>query len=108
MADSLWRHLCWCVEVCVASIRLLLCMCVRVCMERREGGGGGDVAGIEAARSTIINEINTIMTHHSLVVDLRHLMLLADVMCYQGYERLWGHVCSVWLCVCVCVCVLIM
>jgi DNA-directed RNA polymerase III subunit RPC1 len=40
--------------------------------------------GIEAARQTIVMEINSIMSHHSLLVDNRHLMLLADVMCYQG------------------------
>jgi len=40
--------------------------------------------GIEAARATIIHEINYTMKEHSINIDLRHLMLLADVMTYKG------------------------
>ena len=41
--------------------------------------------GVEAARLTIVKEIQTTMEGHGLSVDFRHLMLLADVMTFQGY-----------------------
>ncbi|XP_021734189.1 DNA-directed RNA polymerase III subunit 1-like isoform X1 [Chenopodium quinoa] len=40
--------------------------------------------GIEAARSSIIREINKVMQSHSMDVDIRHMMLLADVMTFKG------------------------
>ncbi|KMS96001.1 hypothetical protein BVRB_002940 [Beta vulgaris subsp. vulgaris] len=40
--------------------------------------------GIEAARSCIIREINKVMQSHSMDVDIRHMMLLADVMTFKG------------------------
>ncbi|KAK9755069.1 hypothetical protein RND81_01G000400 [Saponaria officinalis] len=40
--------------------------------------------GIEAARTCIIKEINKVLESHSIDVDVRHLMLLADVMTYKG------------------------
>lgn len=40
--------------------------------------------GIEAARSCIIREIKKVMDHHSMDVDIRHMMLLADVMTFKG------------------------
>ena len=40
--------------------------------------------GIEAARTTIINEIMTTMQSHGISIDNRHLMLLADLMTYRG------------------------
>ncbi|OLL24291.1 DNA-directed RNA polymerase III subunit rpc1 [Neolecta irregularis DAH-3] len=43
-----------------------------------------DVLGIEAARNSIINEINTTMTSHGMNIDPRHMMLLGDVMTYKG------------------------
>ena len=42
------------------------------------------VLGIEAARLTIIKEINTTMDGHGLTVDSRHVSLLADIMTYRG------------------------
>ena len=45
--------------------------------------------GIEAARTTIINEIQYTMVNHGMSIDRRHVMLLADLMSYK---------------VCVCVC----
>ncbi len=42
------------------------------------------VLGIEAARQTIINELTTIMDVQGLNVDIRHIMLVADVMCASG------------------------
>ncbi|TGO27463.1 hypothetical protein BPAE_0041g00130 [Botrytis paeoniae] len=41
-----------------------------------------DVLGIEAARSTIANEIATVMA--DMDIDPRHMQLLADVMTYKG------------------------
>ncbi|OLL23653.1 DNA-directed RNA polymerase III subunit rpc1 [Neolecta irregularis DAH-3] len=43
-----------------------------------------DVLRIEAARNSIINEINTTMTSHGMNIDPRHMMLLGDVMTYKG------------------------
>ncbi|XP_048503116.1 DNA-directed RNA polymerase III subunit 1 isoform X2 [Beta vulgaris subsp. vulgaris] len=40
--------------------------------------------GIEAARSCIIKEIKKVMQIHSMDVDTRHMMLLADVMTSKG------------------------
>ncbi len=39
--------------------------------------------GIEAARSTIINEIDYTMSTHGMSIDIRHVMLLADLMTYK-------------------------
>lgn len=39
--------------------------------------------GIEAARTCIIDEIEATMKSHSISVDNRHMMLLADVMTYR-------------------------
>jgi len=41
-----------------------------------------DVLGIEAARKTIIDEIDAVMG--SMDIDPRHMQLLADVMTYKG------------------------
>lgn len=41
------------------------------------------VLGIEAARTTIINEIQTTMKSHDMIIDPRHVMLLGDVMAYK-------------------------
>ncbi|WAQ96885.1 RPC1-like protein [Mya arenaria] len=40
--------------------------------------------GIEAARKTIMNEINYTMSSHGMSIDIRHVMLLADLMTYKG------------------------
>mmetsp|Transcript_29974 Transcript_29974/g.22245 ORF Transcript_29974/g.22245 Transcript_29974/m.22245 type:complete len:102 (+) Transcript_29974:711-1016(+) len=42
------------------------------------------VLGIEAARATIINEIQQTMESHSIKIDIRHLRLVADVMTFKG------------------------
>lgn len=41
------------------------------------------VLGIEAARRTIINEIQYTMSSHGMSIDPRHVMLLGDVMTYK-------------------------
>lgn len=41
------------------------------------------VLGIEAARRTIINEIQYTMQSHGMSIDPRHVMLLGDVMSYK-------------------------
>ncbi|TFF94366.1 MAG: DNA-directed RNA polymerase subunit A'' [Promethearchaeota archaeon] len=40
--------------------------------------------GIEAARSLIINEAKSVLEQQGLDVDLRHLLILADLMCNTG------------------------
>lgn len=42
------------------------------------------VLGIEAARSTIIDEIKYVMGSYEINIDNRHLMLLADYMTFMG------------------------
>lgn len=39
--------------------------------------------GIEAARQCIINEIMYTMRSHGMSIDIRHMMLLADLMTYK-------------------------
>lgn len=41
------------------------------------------VLGIEAARRTIVNEIQHTMSAHGMSIDPRHVMLLGDVMTYK-------------------------
>ncbi|MFX1312064.1 MAG: DNA-directed RNA polymerase subunit A'', partial [Promethearchaeota archaeon] len=40
--------------------------------------------GIEAARQMIIQESQKVLEQQGLDVDLRHLLILADLMCYSG------------------------
>ncbi|CCD23823.1 DNA-directed RNA polymerase III core subunit RPO31 NDAI_0C01620 [Naumovozyma dairenensis CBS 421] len=42
------------------------------------------VLGIEAARSSIVGEIDYTMSNHGMSVDPRHIQLLGDVMTYKG------------------------
>lgn len=42
------------------------------------------VLGIEAARTTIINQIQYTMSKHGMTIDRRHVMLLADTMTFKG------------------------
>ncbi|TFY74270.1 hypothetical protein EWM64_g9743 [Hericium alpestre] len=43
-----------------------------------------EILGIESARQTIINEIQFTMQSHGMSIDIRHVMLLGDVMTYKG------------------------
>ncbi|XYA00990.1 DNA-directed RNA polymerase III subunit [Meyerozyma guilliermondii] len=43
-----------------------------------------EVLGIEAARASIIGEIDYTMSKHGMSVDPRHIQLLGDVMSYKG------------------------
>ena len=43
-----------------------------------------NVLGIEAARATIIYELNYTFSGHSIQVDKRHLNLIADLMTFKG------------------------
>ena len=45
--------------------------------------------GIEAARSTIVHEIQDVMKNHGMDIDVRHVALLADVMTFRGEVRHW-------------------
>lgn len=40
--------------------------------------------GIEAARNCIIDEIKDVMGNHGMTIDIRHMMLLADLMTFRG------------------------
>ncbi|MBI3033830.1 DNA-directed RNA polymerase subunit A'' [Candidatus Woesearchaeota archaeon] len=43
-----------------------------------------EVLGIEAARHALINEVFKVIENQGLNVDIRHLMLVADTMCFNG------------------------
>ena len=49
------------------------------------------VLGIEAARAAIINEMKKVLEDSGLDVDVRHLMLVADVMTHTGTVRQIGR-----------------
>lgn len=40
-------------------------------------------ASVHACRQTIINEIVYTMVNHGMSIDSRHVMLLADLMCFK-------------------------
>lgn len=42
------------------------------------------VLGIEAARKSIINEVYRVIEAQGLNIDIRHIMLVADIMCTTG------------------------
>ncbi|MEB3845318.1 MAG: DNA-directed RNA polymerase subunit A'' [Desulfurococcales archaeon] len=50
-----------------------------------------EVLGIEAARNTIIEEILNVLKDSGLDVDLRHIMLIADLMTFTGRIRQIGR-----------------
>ncbi|MCD6403783.1 MAG: intein-containing DNA-directed RNA polymerase subunit A'', partial [Nanoarchaeota archaeon] len=45
------------------------------------------VLGIEAARNAIINEVKEVLDRQGIEVDIRHLMLIADTMTFDGKIR---------------------
>lgn len=49
------------------------------------------VLGIEAARLAIIKEIKSVLEDQGLDVDIRHIMLLADIMTWTGRVRQVGR-----------------
>jgi len=49
------------------------------------------VLGIEAARNAILEEASSTLKEQGLSVDLRHLMLVADVMTNTGVVRAIGR-----------------
>ena len=50
-----------------------------------------DVLGIEAARNSIINEAYGTLSEAGLDVDIRHIMLVADLMTNDGYVKAIGR-----------------
>jgi DNA-directed RNA polymerase subunit A" len=50
-----------------------------------------DVLGIEAARNAIIREAANTLAEQGLIVDLRHIMLVADLMTYDGTIKAVGR-----------------
>lgn len=49
------------------------------------------VFGIEAARNAIITEANNTLGEQGLTVDIRHIMLVADIMCCDGEVKQIGR-----------------
>jgi len=47
--------------------------------------------GIEAARNALINELSSTLEDQGLEVDIRYLMLVADLMCSRGYMQQIGR-----------------
>ena len=50
------------------------------------------VLGIEAARKSIVAEIVETMAAHGIQLDVRHVLLLADLMTYRGEVHTYSHV----------------
>ncbi len=50
-----------------------------------------EVLGIEAARNTILNEIRKTLEEQGLDVDVRHVMLLSDIMTFNGSVKAIGR-----------------
>ena len=50
-----------------------------------------DVLGIEAARQSIINEARKTLEEQGLTVDVRHIMLVADIMTSEGEVKSIGR-----------------
>jgi DNA-directed RNA polymerase subunit A" len=51
----------------------------------------GEVLGIEAARNAIINEAADTLREQGLTVDVRHIMLVADIMTVDGELKQIGR-----------------
>ncbi len=49
------------------------------------------VLGIEAARNAIVNELNRTLSDQGLTVDIRHIMLVADMMTSEGVVKSIGR-----------------
>ncbi|MCM2325155.1 MAG: DNA-directed RNA polymerase subunit A'' [Candidatus Woesearchaeota archaeon] len=45
------------------------------------------VLGIEASRQAVINEVNKVIEEQGLNIDIRHIMLIADIMSFSGKVR---------------------
>jgi DNA-directed RNA polymerase III subunit RPC1 len=43
-----------------------------------------EVLGVEAARRSIIDEISSTMNEHGVSIDIRHVYLLSEIMCWRG------------------------
>ena len=43
-----------------------------------------EVLGIEAVRQAVINEVYKVIEAQGLNVDIRHIMLVSDTMCFSG------------------------
>ena len=51
----------------------------------------GITLGIEAARNSLISELKATLENQGLEVDVRYLMLVADLMCHKGYLQQIGR-----------------
>ena len=51
----------------------------------------GEVLGIEAARQSIIDEAQNTLSEQGLSVDVRHIMLVADIMTSEGIVKSIGR-----------------
>ncbi|MHA2167760.1 MAG: DNA-directed RNA polymerase subunit A'', partial [Candidatus Hodarchaeales archaeon] len=50
-----------------------------------------ETLGVEAARQAVINEAQSVLKDQGLEVDIRHLLLVADMMCQNGIIRQIGR-----------------
>ena len=51
----------------------------------------GKLLGIEAARTALVKEITNTLEEQGLEVDIRHIMLVADLMTSKGYLQQIGR-----------------
>ena len=50
-----------------------------------------NILGIEATRNALISELKSTLENQGLEVDVRYLMLVADVMCHKGFLQQIGR-----------------
>ena len=67
---------------------LILCVCVCAGVDGHKTTSNNiiqvfNTLGIEAARKTIMNEIIYTMESHGMSIDIRHTMMLADLMTFK-------------------------
>lgn len=68
-------------KVCSITVRLM----------NRAACNSLQVLGIEAARRSIVAEIVETMAAHGIQLDVRHVLLLADLMTYRGEVRAYSR-----------------
>jgi len=49
------------------------------------------VLGVEAARNAIIHEAQSTLNEQGILVDVRHIMLVSDMMCMEGEVKQIGR-----------------
>ena len=76
-----------CRHICIADIY----ECKDLCTYTNNITEINEYLGIEAARQAIVNELSLTLDGAGLEVDVRHLLMVADVMTSEGAVRAIGR-----------------